>query len=163
MIVLPLEGVLCEQGGDLLAEPPSPIGMTLYQIFANSGEPIYVISAQRNEELAKEWLLKEGFMKFSKMISRNDSPLSFPDFQVGTVSNLLSRNHRIRFYVAPDPLVATKLLELNVPSIIPFTGRHEDPSSHQYRAWDSLVADLESSHARRARLRRLREDVQEEV
>jgi hypothetical protein len=166
MILLPIEGVLAQRSTSLKGQPPTAEGKALYSLLINSGEPVVLVSAEREPQVAQDWLALEGFLRFAEVYHRGADPGSYEQFKVATLRRALATGHRVRFYVDSDPAVITQVSDIGVPALLVVVpgdaiGRRISRDQQSYQPWDTLVDTIETRAQEKANLSVRQLDVQE--
>lgn len=158
IVVLCLEEVLSEVGVPLQEAGPTLFGRRIYTTLFNSGESIVMLSTSGSRKMVKEWLLKEGFSDYVKLLVNEDGAPP-TDWKVDSVHRLVAQGHHVAYMVDHDPSVLSAVSHLGIPVLLALhatdnPGRMSDHTT--YRSWDSLVDTIEAQSLRQAELRRQR-------
>ncbi len=159
MILMPVEGLLCSAEVPITNAPPMEIGQAMYTLAQALDVPLVLISEQRVRAEVENWLVREGFLRWSKLLHRDTFPGTPLEFKVSVVNQMASQNQRIRFYVDADPTSVATIVGLGVQSLLAVAPGHQigrlnvgDGPDSMYRPWDTLVQEIETSHRRRSEL-----------
>ena len=163
IVVLSVEDVLSEPGVPLSAAGPTLFGRRLYTTLHNSGESLCLISHSQNRDLVREWLLREGFSDYVKLVTRDDTDQPPDLWKVDQVRALVAHGQHIMYFVDHDPVVVPAMAEIGVPVMLvvhPWgdPGRQFADAEVVYRSWDSLVDTIETESLKRAEIRRKRRE-----
>lgn len=163
IVVVCVEGVLSEPGLPLSEAGPTLFGRRLYTTLHNSGESLCFISHTSNREMVREWLLREGFSDYVKLVTNDDGVDDPVRWKVGQVQSLVARGQHIMYVVDHDHRIVPSLSEVGVPTMLvvhPWgdPGRPFEDVPASYRSWDSLVDTIETESLRRAEVRQRRRD-----
>jgi hypothetical protein len=164
MIVMPVEGFLTESADEIKGSFPSEEARNFYGVLVSSGQPVVLLSAQRNRRMVTEWLHIEGFQKYASIYAREDSPLIWPQFKMDRVRHLTAIGGRIQFYVDSDPTAVRQVTDMGIPALLlvaPGKRLGRVSSEEQsYTPWDSLVDRIETRSTVQAEHRKRLLDVQ---
>ena len=158
VVVLVVEDVVSEVGVPLHEAGPTLFGRRLYTTLHSAGESIIVLSSDLNRQMVKEWLLREGFGDYVRLVTREDVGVTPAAWKVSVVQGLVSAGHHISYMVDKDPRVLAKVSEMGVPALLALhamdsPGRLSD-GEVVYESWDTLVDSIETESLRRAEQRR---------
>lgn len=158
IVVLCVEEVLSEGGVALQEAGPTLFGRRIYTTLFNSGESIVMLSTSGNRKMVKEWLLKEGFSDYVKLLVNEEGAPS-SEWKVDSVHNLVAQGHHVAYMVDHDPSTLSAVSRLGIPVLLALhatdsPGRLSDHVS--YKSWDSIVDTIEAQSLRQAELRRQR-------
>lgn len=162
IVVLCVEEVLSEVGVPLHESGPTLFGRRLFTTLQSAGESLVVLSTDYNRDLVKEWLLREGFDNYVKLLVREDSLLSPTAWKIDAVQRLLAAGQHISYMVDRDPSVLSAVVRMGVPALLALhavgsPGRlphdtHEVP----YRSWGTVVDTIQEESLKQAEARRKR-------
>jgi hypothetical protein len=116
LAVVSLEGCLLAHGEQLPSGVPSKMGELMYRTLIDSYWTIIIVSMWRNEELVTEWLLREGFHRYLKVITAEDALSDGDEFVMDTLQTVLAAGHHVNAYFDRNPNLirfATQDLGLN--------------------------------------------------
>jgi hypothetical protein len=164
IVVLCVEDVLSEPGVPLSESGPTLFGRRLYTTLHNSGESLCIVSHNQNRDLVREWLLREGFSDYVRLVTRDEDPETDPArWKVAQVRSMVAAGQHIMYLVDHDPRTVPAMAETGVPVLLvvhPWgdPGRTSSAEEVPYRPWDSLVDTIETESLRRAEIRRRRRE-----
>ena len=158
IVVLVVEDVVSEVGVPLHEAGPTLFGRRLYTTLHNGGESLVIVSSDLNRQMVKEWLLREGFADYVRLITRDDPGVTPAAWKVSVVHGLVASGHHISYMIDKDPRVLGKVSEMGVPTLLALhamdsPGRMSD-ADFAYESWDTLVGTIEAESLRRAEQRR---------
>jgi hypothetical protein len=158
IVVLAIEEVVSEVGVPLHEAGPTLFGRRLYTTLHNAGESVVMLSSDTNRSLVQEWLLREGFADYVKLLTRDDPTMDQAVWKIQSVHGLVSAGHHISYMVDKDPRVLAKVSEMGVPTLLALHAMDSPGRLHDgdmaYESWDTLVGSIEAESLRRAEQRR---------
>ena len=154
-VVMSIEGVLTDapHEGNLLSCESSGNGRTLYRMIRDASR-VLLISSDPSKERVKAWLARERLSRYADVhCYPTDSMLSYTNWKVQHVNDLIGVGHHIAFYIDSDPRAIQTALEAGVgamlvayPAVLPGRSSHE----HTYSPWYDLVDSIEQQNLLRA-------------
>lgn len=168
IVVLSIEGVLSEPGLPLSTAGPTLFGRRLYTTLHSAGESLVMLSTDQNRELVQDWLLREGFADYVKLLTREDSDLSPADWKLGCIKTIISHGQHIMYFVDNSPEIVSPVANLGIPMMLAVhswndPGRRDDDEEATYRSWDDLVGSIEAESLRRAKMKKRRRELTGEL
>jgi hypothetical protein len=162
IVVLCVEGVLSEVGVPLHEAGPTLFGRRLYTTLRAATESIFMVSTDTNRQMVKEWLLRENFDDYVRLVVRDDSDLPPVPWKIEVVNKIVAQGHHVSYMVDREPSVLTASVGLGIPSLLAMhamdaPGRVSRNDS-SYKDWGSLVDTMEDQALRQAELRRQRRE-----
>ena len=162
IVVLCVEGVLSEAGLPLHEAGPTLFGRRLYTTLRAATESIFMVSENQNRQLVKDWLLKENFDDYVRLIVRDDTDDLPVPWKIGVVNQIVAQGHHVSYMVDREPSVLSAAASLGIPSLLAVhaldaPGRVPRNES-SYQDWATLVDTIEGKALRQAELRRQRRE-----
>lgn len=155
LVLLDVEGVLTAESQKLPRASESPIGRVLYQHLREAKAPIVLLSEERTERLVKDWLIKENFGNYARLLIRQESSLEPDEWRVEAVRKLVASGSHIAYYYSSNPRVVGALSGQGISCFLfvegsgrPGKGELEVP----YRQWDDLVDIMDDRKMREAQI-----------
>jgi len=155
LAVISLEGCLLAKGETLPSGFPSKMGELMYRTFLDSYWTVIIISTHRNEEITTEWLLREGFHRYLKLITAEDALSDGDQFVMDSLSQIVAEGHHVNSYVDRNTSLirfATQELGLNAAT---FYDTHTIPSRDNetmYVPWDVKSQQADTDAINRSRM-----------
>lgn len=149
LAVISLEGCLLAKDESLPSGTPSKMGELMYRTLLDSYWTVIIVSTYRNTEIATEWLLREGFHRYLKLVTAEDALSDGDQFMMDTLSQIVAQGHHVSTYIDRDiSLIRFATQELGLNSAI-FYDSHTIPSNDNatmYTPWDvrSQQADIDA-------------------
>ena len=168
IVVLCVEGVVSEPGVPLAEAGPTLFGRRLYTTLYNAGESLVIISTDENRQMVKEWLLREGFADYVKLIVKEDDDAPDDLWKANTIRKIVSAGQHIMYVVDVDPASVPVCASLGVPALLTVhpwgePGRRSDAEDLTYRSWDIRVDTIQRESLRYAESRQKRKEQGNEV
>lgn len=154
-IVLSVEGVIANApiSDNLLLCESNRDGRVLYTMLRDSAR-ILILSSDPSKDRVKAWLARERLTRYADVhCYPPDSMLSYAEWKIQHVNDLIGVGHHIAFYIDSDPEAVRNALEAGVgailvayPGVVPGRSTHE----HSYSPWYDLVDSIEQQNLLRA-------------
>lgn len=160
LAVISLEGCLLTKGETLPGGMPSKMGELMYRTLLDSYWTVIIISTFRNEELATEWLLREGFHRYLKLVTADDALSDGDQFVMDSLAQLVAQGHHVSTYIDRNTSLiryATQELGLNAAT---FYDTHTIPSRDaeaMYTPWDALSQQADADAIHRSKMAQIAE------
>lgn len=160
IVVVSVEDVLSEVGVPLHEAGPTLFGRRLYTTLHNAGESLVLLSTDQHGGMVKEWLLREGFSDYVKLLVRGDALLSPSAWKAEQVQKLVSAGHHVSYMVDNDPAVLSAATRLGIPVLLALhavdsPGRMSEEDG-TYRSWGDVVDTIQAESLKQAEARRRR-------
>lgn len=115
---------------------------------------VLLLSSDPAKDRVKAWLARERFSRYADVhCYPPDSMLSYAEWKVQHVKELIGVGHHIAFYIDSDPAAVQDALEAGVgallvayPGVVPGRSAHD----HSYSPWYDLVDSIEQQNLLRA-------------
>lgn len=155
IVVFDIEECLAEEGVDIPAAAGSPWGKALFGQMNGDTTTVLLVSTSRDREMVKTWLLREQFLHWQELHTRDKFLEEAEDFKVATVSRLIADGKRVGMFVSSDATVAAQMASLGVTQlvVVPGTGKAGQKSVEiPYKTWDHLVTIIDEEKIRKAQM-----------
>lgn len=156
-VVIDVDTALAEEGIDLRNAGQSSQARLLYEHLRGNKTALIMFSAERDKEVVKLWLMREGFGDYVSLYTRTESVLEPEEWKVQQLKDLIAEGRHLSFFLSGDSRIAGEVAALGVTQLIvvpgnPVPGRKASVDV-PYKTWDHLTDIIEDTHLRKAKLK----------
>ena len=156
-VVIDVDTSLAEENVELRNAGQSSHGRLLYEHLRGNKTALIMLSAERDKETVKLWLMREGFGDYVELRTRTESVLEPEEWKVQELKDLIAEGRHLSFFLSGDSHIAGEVAALGITQLIvvpgnPVPGRKQSVEV-PYKTWDHLTDIIEDTHIRKARLK----------
>lgn len=156
-VVIDIDTALAEEGIDLRNAGQSSHGKLLYEHMRGNKTSLVMLSAEREKEMVKLWLMREGFGDYVSLYTRTESVLEPNEWKIQQLKDLIAEGRHISFFISGDSRLAGSVSAIGITQLIvvpgnPVPGR-KATIDVPYKTWDHLTDIIEDTQIRKAKLK----------
>lgn len=148
-----IDGVLSDV--ELPNATVNPDALRLYHALADGGVAFYLFSTSLNEAMVRDWLLREGFTRWAKLITMEQSIIDEPnDWKVYTFQEFLGANIRPTLYIDWNVEAVRAISDLGFPTMLWVPANETPAGRDDYTPWNILTETIDTRRLKTAEKQR---------